>query len=217
MGGRGQSGSSFGSVAISLLSGESMGDVSPIITAGLMELRGSSADPESTLQNIDRVRFNKLKHEQLFVVDNDGFVLKGYGGEKHSVAFDVESALQWRGLTVTHRHPSEYGGTFSMADVVNTVKYGFGRHEASANEGRYVMRPTKSANGAGLVEALQKATPGIERQMSKVGKEIESKKFPSKKAYLVANRKAQLEIVHTWYKLNTPKYGYEYEFKERTE
>lgn len=215
MGGRGTTGANFGTVTLDLMGSPSRGEVSPIITAGLMELRGNEADTESTLQNIDRVRFNNLDHEQLFVVDNEGFVLKGYDGDKGSVAFDVESARTWAGLTVTHRHPGEFGGTFSIPDIKNAITFRYGNHEASANEGRYSMKPTKEADGTALLQALTKALPGIQRCMQEVGKELGTQRFKNKKEYMTANRKAQLEVVHNWYKINLPRYGYTYEFKER--
>lgn len=216
MGGRGATGDSFGPVTLDLMGAPGRGEVSPIITAGLTELRGNEADVEGTLQNIDRVRFNDLNHEQLFVVDSQGFVLKGYDGDKGSVSFDVSSAETWTGLTVTHRHPDEFGGTFSVPDITNMIRFNWGCHEASTNEGRYIMKPTRKADGPGLLKALKAALPGIERRMKLVGKGLENQHFHSKKEYITANRKAQLEVIHNWYKINFPQYGYIYEFKERT-
>lgn len=101
MGGRG--GSLFLAVSIDLTGIYNVrGPVSPLITAGLTELRGNEADPESTLRRIDTMRFNHLSHEQLFVVDKDGFVLKGYDGTKHSVSFPLDEAAKWKDCVVTH-------------------------------------------------------------------------------------------------------------------
>ena len=123
-GSRSDRGDSFGPVTLDLMGAPSRGEVSPIITAGLTELQGNEADVEGTLQTSTVCAFNDLNHEQLFVVDSQGFVLKkGFDGDKGKVSFDVSSAETWTGLTVTHRHPDEFGGTFSVPDITNMIRF----------------------------------------------------------------------------------------------
>ena len=216
MGGRG---SSFAPVSIHLSWGEKTGKVSPLITAGLMELRGNEADPESTLRRIDDVRFNNLDHEQLFVVDRDGFVLCGYDGGEHSVAFPPEKAVEWKDCIVTHRHPSSFGGTFSPADISCIATFGWSELEASANEGRYkIKRTSKNADGAGLVRRLQSGLPKIQQQMREIAISMSTgKKYMSHDQFIYENRKKQLAVLDAWYAENLPKYGFTYKFTSREE
>lgn len=207
----------FAPVSISITGASNSGKVSPLITAGLAELRGNQADPESTLRRIDEVRFNGLEYEQLFVVDKDGFVLKGYDGGKHSVGFPLDEAAKWKDYTVTHRHPSEYGGTFSFADIHCMVEYGWREHEASAKEGRYKMGRTNKADGSGLVRQLKADAGNIERDMRRIAQSISEKEYQSHKEFIYENRKQQLKVLENWYEQNLPKYGFAYKFTPREE
>lgn len=220
MGGRGAAGS-FPVLLLDITGNRNkIGVVSPLITAGLMELRGNEADPESTLQNIDRVRFNGLEHEQLFVVDQEGFVIKGYDGTENSVAFDTESARQWKGLTVTHRHPGEDGGTFSIPDICNVAKYNWGVHEASAREGRYRIEATHKADSEALASAIAQGLPKVQGEMKAEAERMAKalkKDHISEKDYERESYKAQLGVLERWYEEILPKAGYQYKFIPRKE
>lgn len=214
MGGRGSS--LFPAVSISL-TGESRGHVSPLITAGLMELRGNEADPESTLRRIDELRFNNLEHEQLFVVDKEGFVLEGYDGKHSSVAFPTQRALEWKDHIVTHRHPGELGGTFSFADLYNFATFGWSEQEASANEGRYNMRRTKNADGEGLIRQLKRDIGILQEKMREAAARVAEKQFTSRREYAYESRKQQLKVLEDWYGKALPQHGFTYTFTPRKE
>lgn len=161
MGGR-DSGSDFSAITIDITGQyNSRSDISPLITAGLMELRGNEADSESTLKRIDKIKFRGVDHEQLYVVDGDGFVPKGYDGTADSVAFDTTIALEWVSMAITHRHSSDFGGTFSIPDINCVAVYGWGTIEANAEEGRYQMTASSRADGSGLIAQISQDLPRI--------------------------------------------------------
>lgn len=200
------------------LTGIVNGKISPLITAGLAELRGNEADPESTLRRIDNVRFNKLGHEQLFVVDREGFVITGYDGGRSSVSFPVEKAAEWKDHIVTHRHPGSFGGTFSTQDIGCAVTYGWSEVEASTNEGRYNLKRTRDAKGVELLQKLQKEMPSIRNKMTEISNDIAKRRSQmTPKEYAYENRKRQLKVLDDWYSDNLPKHGYIYTFTPREE
>ena len=55
------------------------------------------------------------------------------------------------------------------------------------------MKPTRKADGPGLLKALKAALPGIERRMKLVGKGLENQHFHSKKSILPPTEKPSLK------------------------
>lgn len=118
------------------------------------------------------------------------------------------------GKIVTHNHPSEYGGTFSDADI-SFLSLGMKELRASAKEGTYSIKAKKNANPHGLMKAYLRSAPRMQDAMREIALEMARKKYTSKKAYEKANRKAQLEVIHNWYQRNVKRYGFEYNFYPR--
>ena len=106
-------------------------------------------------------RIRRLKHEELFAVNQRGEIIAAYKGRSTSVSFPV-SLLEEEGITVTHGHPKgyeEFGGTFSFADIHNMLESKWQEHRATASgqgEMNYIMRRTKQADPQGLRNRINK-------------------------------------------------------------
>ena len=184
------------------------GQLRPIHVAGMNRDIANGVTQEKTLSYIEKIYKKGMNKEQLQILDEDGWVIRAYQGEKHSVAFDPDEV---RGRVVTHNHPSRWGGTFSGADIRAT---GFGIKEirASANEGVYSLKATRKADSQGLQNALRKALPQIDRQMEKVADRLKRMKIVNPQRRATINRRLQLNVLHRWYQKNAEKYGFEYQF-----
>ena len=141
-----------------------------------------------------------------YLIDENGKVVGGARGTKHSVAVAYDG--DEKGFDLTHNHPSGYGGTFSGADISHLTESQLHSIRAVAREGTYSMTAKKGANYDGLNRALAKNLSKIED--SGVKKAIASRnKGQSKNAI----RKAYVDELHKWYEKNASKYGFEYKFK----
>lgn len=148
------------------------------------------------------------------VLDDYGYVTRAFQGDEHSCAVDDKTQQYARGKIVTHNHPSEFGGTFSDADI-SFLSLGMKELRASAKEGTYSIKAKKNANPHGLMKAYLRSAPRMQDAMREIALEMARKKYTSKKAYEKANRKAQLEVIHNWYQRNVKRYGFEYNFYPR--
>ena len=117
MGGRG---SSFGVEIIAAVSpyGSQDAEIQELNVAGMTPMdRGSRfTNAEKTLDYLERKKLQETR-EQVQVLDDYGYVTRAFQGDEHSCAVDDKTQQYARGKIVTHNHPSEYGGTFSDADI----------------------------------------------------------------------------------------------------
>ena len=213
MGGRG---SSFG-VEVIAAKGilAEQGEVTPLNVAGMTPMDQGSryTNTDKTLQFIEEKKMQYDK-EQLQVIDRHGYVTRAFQGDEHSVAVDLETRAYMRGKVVTHNHPSSYGGTFSDADI-SCLRMGMCEMRASAKEGNYSMKATKAANPEGFYQAYTKDAAKIQNDMKNIAEKTAAKKWRSYEKYHYENRKAQLEVIHTWYQKNAETYGYQYSFESK--
>lgn len=213
MGGRG---SSFGVEIIAAVSAYgSGGEIQELNVAGMTPMdRGSRfTNAEKTLDYLETKKLEETK-EQVQVLDDYGYVTRAFQGDEHSCAVDDRTQQYARGKIVTHNHPSEYGGTFSDADI-SFLSLGMKELRASAKEGTYSIKAKKNANPHGLMKAYLRNAPRMQNAMREIALEMARKKYTSKKAYEKANRRAQLEVIHNWYQRNVKRYGFEYNFYPR--
>lgn len=211
MGGRGSSSSGYsGSGKGFIGAGKGGGgQIQPLAIAGLTGTDENGGfrytSVEQTLQHLEPKTLD-MKREQMKVIDDDGFVIAAYQGNAHSVAFIPE---QTRGKTVTHNHPSGYGGTFSEADVGNFLEFGQKEIRASAKEGTYSLkRVGKKQNDKGFNDAYAKAQGRLDQKARAA-----TQKAADSGGSRMAQRKAYVDVYHNWYKSNASKYGFEYTFK----
>ena len=164
---------------------------------------GNKVSVDSTLNHWEGKNRN-IGHEELLIIGDDGFPVAAYKGNAHSVAFDGDKST---GKTVTHIHPSGYGGTFSEADIYNFNAFKQKEIRAAAKEGTYSLKATKTANWDGLNKAYAKAQGSLATKASEASAKVKAQGGSS-----TAQRKAYVDTYHNWYKSNFKKYGYEYSF-----
>lgn len=183
-------------------------------------------DPEKTLAHIETM-MDDLDHEQMFIMDDDGYIVSATDGEKGAVAYTLKALQASRGNVVTHNHPRKGrgesgldGGTFSVADI-NTLELGMKELRAVGNEGTYSMKATRNADPVGLYKALQRDKPTIVRQQKEVAgrveKSYEQGRFKTKHEAKATSFNQQLGVVHRWFERNSERYGYHYSFTPASE
>ncbi len=149
MGGRG---SSFGVEIIAAVSpyGSQDAEIQELNVAGMTPMdRGSRfTNAEKTLDYLERKKLQETR-EQVQVLDDYGYVTRAFQGDEHSCAVDDKTQQYAQGKIVTHNHPSEYGGTFSDADI-SFLSLGMKELRASAKEGTYSIKAKKNAKMKGL-------------------------------------------------------------------
>lgn len=185
------------------------GKLQPVNVAGMTKgVNGGSLRYVSTQETLRQYEASKLNkpNEQMAILDDNGFIVKAYEGDKHSVAYIPEETI---GKVVTHNHPNKYGGTFSDADVAGFLEYGQKEIRASAKEGTYSLRETKK--GSGQKDALNKAYAKAQPLLAKKA-ESALEKVKNAGGSRTAQRKAYVDVYHNWYKNNFGKYGYTYTF-----
>ena len=214
MGGRGSASASSkygGGGGGILVMGGSAGE--DMLTAGMTATDEAGGfrytSTEATLSKLETEALS-LDHEQLKIVDSNGFVLAAVDGEKHSVGITDNALKNIKGNTVTHNHPAGYGGTFSEADVAS-LSLGMKEMRASAAEGTYSIKATNKAtadSARSFAAAYQKASQGslgrraadaATAKAAKGGTEAEC-------------RKAYCDTLGGWLSKNASKYGYKYSF-----
>ncbi len=213
MGGRG---ASYGVSAIAAISpvGISRDKVQRIhVIAGMTPEERAFVNEQTTLDFLEAKKLSYDK-EQLQILDQYGFVTTAYQGNEESVGVDSYGLKQMRGNVVTHNHPGVYGGTFSEADIA-TLACGMTELRASAVEGSYSMKATKTADPQSFHKAYVRAAPEIQRQMSAIAEANGRKRYKSYEAYVEDNRRTQIAVIHQWYEKNAERYGYKYTFEAR--
>ena len=213
MGGRG---TSYGVSSIAAISpvGISSDKVQRIhVIAGMTPEERAFVNEKTTLAFLEEKKVSYDK-EQLQILDQYGFVTTAYQGGSDSVGVDNYGLSQMRGNIVTHNHPGVYGGTFSEADIA-TLACGMTELRASAIEGSYSMKATKTADPQSFHKAYVRAAPEIQARMTAIAEENGKKRYKSYDAYVEENRRTQIAVIHEWYKQNAEKYGYQYAFEAR--
>lgn len=152
--------------------------------------------------------FGSEKVEHAFILDKDGNVKGGFKGGRHSVG--VDPSLLKAGDTLTHNHPSSYGGTFSPADVAGLTNNKLAEVRAVAKEGTYSLKATKTANHEAFNRALAKDMKSIREQATKNASKVKRESYTKKSDYDKASRKAYVDTLSSWYKKNASKYGFKY-------
>ena len=165
---------------------------------------------------------NNRTHEELRVVDRDGFVIGASVGDEGSVGITARTAANLRGNVLTHNHPRSddgmNGGTFSTADIGIMARYGVSELRATAREGTYSLRAGNNANPAGFYNELMdpRTQRSLYTQMTSAGRRINPADFSDKQSYTNAVFNAQVKVYDNWYKRNAGKYGLIYTFEKRT-
>lgn len=217
MGGRGSS-SGGGGTPSSDIWGQGGGSPSSgtdMNLAGLTPMQGNKVDGAATLASVE-ASTQGLDHEQLFVVDSQGFVVAATDGDKGSVPITARTARNLKGNVMTHNHPRDNaevnGGTFSYADI-NCLSLGMKELRASAREGTYSLKAkTNRADGAGFAAYMLKNKNTINKGMAQASSKLNAKNYKSESSFAAAKFNAEMEWLSGWYSQNAGKFGYKYTF-----
>lgn len=166
-------------------------------------------DKEKTITAVeDRIR--GLDHEQMAIIDKNGYVVAAVDGEEHSVGITANAAKHIRGNDVYHNHPN--GSTLSTTDVISAGQTGAGSISAvSRNQGKtYTLRAGNKANGAGLAQAMLKSENKLYAEWQAKADSMKGKKYKSEASYKKQLYKHWDNIMGDWMSKNASKYGYTY-------
>jgi hypothetical protein len=178
-----------------------------------------------TLERVEQ-RLRNLKHEELFVLDENDKIIAAYKGNRTSVAFPAE-LLDQKGLTVTHGHPkngaeaADFGGTFSFADMGNMLKSQWAEHRATASgqgEMNYILRKGKNAKPKQFYNQINRDYTRLNKEISDAYKAEYKKAKDSGVSTKQAQHRARqvsVGILNAYYKQTASKYGYEYITKKK--
>ena len=171
---------------------------------------GDKTSVEMTMAHWEGKNVN-LDHEELIMVDKDGFACAYFKGGKNSVGFSMPEGVNPAELTLTHIHPvtgssdqRSIGGTFSVADLTNHINLGLKETRAAAKEGTYRFWSGPNADAQGFLGALNNARAEINRSTA-----VKVTNNRGSKTYQIDTF---LNEWHKWYSTNAPKYGYHYQF-----
>ena len=185
------------------------GDAEELPLAGLTEFYdGKKADTGTTLVGFENKSYG-LGHEEMIMVDSQGFARGYFKGDDGSVSFRIPKHVNPSDLSITHNHPlgdgRSTGGTFSAADMSVLVKYGFKEIRATADEGTYSLRPTGRANPSGFLKALSRYDSTV------ANKTKASVKQGDKRSTI----DIALDHANNWVSSTSKQYGYDYVFTQR--
>ena len=179
--------------------------------AGWTPEAGSRRVSSATTLNSAESRIQNLDHEQMVVVDRDGYVVAAVDGGAHSVSFtDRAYRAAIAGGTVTHNHPN--GGTFSGTDIVSAGSLGITEIRAVSKRfgTTYSLKAGNKANGTGLASAMKRADKRLAKQWDAKIEKINKKKYANEANYEKAVYSAYNEVMGGWLSTNAKKYGYTY-------
>lgn len=217
MGGRGSSSGGGGTPTSDIWGSGALGTdtTTDINLAGLTPISGNKVDGAKTLASVE-ARSAGLDHEQLYVVDDQGFVVAASDGNKGSVGITARTAANLKGNVMTHNHPRDNsevnGGTFSAADI-SCLSLGMKELRASAKEGTYSLKAKSNrADGAGFASYMQSQKSTINSGMAKASSKLKAKDYKSESSFAAAKFNAEMNWLSNWYASNAGKFGYEYSF-----
>lgn len=155
-------------------------------------------------------RIKNLDHEQLAIVDKDGYVVAAVDGGEHSVGITANAAKHIKGNDVYHNHPN--GSALSTTDVITAGQVQCGSISAtSRNTGKtYTLKAGNKANGAGLSKAMAKDEGKLIGQWQAKVDSMKGKKYSSKASWEKQVNKHWENIMGDWMSSNASKYGYTY-------
>lgn len=209
-GGRG-SGSYSGNARAGGIMGDGQSTAIDLNVAGWTPEAGSRSVNGTTTLNSAETRIQNLDHEQLVVVDKDGYVVAVVDGGEHSVGITpkAEAAIRAGGI-VTHNHPN--GGTFSGADIASAGNLGATEIRAVSKRygTSYSLKAGNKADGKGLARQINKDASSLDKAWDNKILQINKRKYANEANYERAVYNAYNEVMGAWLNTNAKKYGYTY-------
>lgn len=175
----------------------------------------------ATCQDVE-AKSVKLKNEKLTLVNENGDIVHEKRGGRSSVSIDDATAAKMgEGVTLTHNHPGEFGGTFSGADVNILTKYSLTGIRAVGVEGTYSLE--RKSNTTGLKASMlngeyRKLADTVNSNLRSEYKKLKLKAGRGDITVEEANKQLQefrakeCNKMHDWLSQNSTKYGFNYVF-----
>ena len=188
------------------------GSLKPLPLAGqtAFNQNGETLGTKATVDKWEN-KLRTLDHEQLLMVNDDGYAVAYFDGGKQSVSFRVPDNVDTSKVVLTHIHPAEgdrtIGGTFSDADLLNHIRIGFKETRAASDEGTYYFRAGKGADPKGFIKDLASR----EREVDKyVDQAVKKYKAAGKTLDYKAHNDFWLQAHDRWMRVHAAKNGYIY-------
>ena len=175
----------------------------------------------ATCQDVE-AKSVKLKNEKLTLVNENGDIIHERRGGRSSVSIDNATAAKMgEGVTLTHNHPGEFGGTFSGADVNILTKYSLTGIRAVGVEGTYSLE--RRSNTTGLKASMlngeyRKLADYANSNLRSEYKKLKLKAGRGDITVEEANKQLQeyrakeCNKMHDWLTQNAATYGFNYVF-----
>lgn len=180
-----------------------------------------SAKVVSTCEGVE-AKSVKLKNEKLTLVNENGEVIHNKRGGRSSVSIDDATAAKMgEGVTLTHNHPGEFGGTFSGADVNILTKYSLTGIRAVGVEGTYSLE--RKSNTTGLKASMlnreySNLANDASRRLNAEFNSLKRKAGRGEVTVAEANRQLaefrnkECNQMHDWLAKHASAYGFNYVF-----
>lgn len=153
-----------------------------------------------------------LDHEEKFIFDKDGNLLRAYKGGRSSVSFN-HGDLFIDGAVTTHNHPGAgegYGGTFSPADIMNFASSDWAETRAVASgqgEYNYIARRTANTtrqNSIDLYNRVNRDRADIQQRL------VEAARNAPSNLSTTAKRQIYTGVIARYWAEVLPQYNFEY-------
>lgn len=162
----------------------------------------------------------KLKNEKMTLVNENGDIVHQKRGGSSSVSFDdYDKSMLGEGITLTHNHPGEFGGTFSGADVNIFTAYNLRAIRAVGVEGTYSLERKSFTTGlkASMFNSeFQKLAADVQVSLNARYKLMKAKAHAGAVTVEEANRQLanhrnkECDRMHNWLIQNADKYNINY-------
>lgn len=191
----------------------------PEATAAKTNLSGKMLE---TCQAVEAKTVTR-KTEKMTLVNENGDIILEKGGTRGSVYFgDYEASLMGPGVTLTHNHPGEFGGTFSGADVRVLTRNDLRAIRAVGKEGTYSLEKTSRTMGlkaSAFNDEYSKLSDQVVQNLTSEKKvwQRKAKKglvtVEDANRHLAEYRNSECNRMHDWLVQNAAKYTYNYVFE----
>ncbi len=209
-GGRGSGSYTAGGATVGMGGQMGGGSATDMPVAGWTPDAGhKEVDKAKTVEAVKN-RIKDLDHEQMAIVDRDGYVVAAVDGGEHSVGITANAAKHIKGNDVYHNHPN--GSTLSTTDVITGGQTQAGSISAtSRNTGKtYTLKAGNKANSAGIASAMQRDEGKLIGQWQAKVDAMKGRKYSSKASWEKQVNKHWENIMGDWMAANASKYGYSY-------
>ena len=178
--------------------------------AGWTPEAGSRKVNINTTLNSVETRIQNNDHEQLIIIDRDGYVAAVVDGGGSSVGYtDKALAATRAGGIEIHNHPNT-GTMFSGTDIISNGTINAREMRVVTSKGTtYSIKAGNRANAKGFADDMRKNEKRIIKQINeKLNNTVNKRKYANKDTYMAQVDRVYNEIMGAWISEKSKKYGY---------